>query len=720
GMLTTFLAAAPSSSSSAEGRESPIIKIPPRPLPPAMLAAAIPPRSDSSTPTRPVRLAELLAQPAPRNQQLETILVYWDLAAAVATVQFRKEELARLQNLRVFSGDQQAYQTVLSQAETALQTAETALAAAQRRLAEKMGWDPKSAPPWPVDKPHIGPYWTQLASLFSGRTVPRPLRLIDRCLPWWQKAIDRRAEAIYAAQDALDAFTEAYHQGRTDLRQVLWMHARWTEQHTAFLQATLAYNAQIAEFVLTVAPTQTQGASLVSMLILTNDRSQGTAGNRQSDARGAFWRQESDGSGDSGVQPAGYEEPLAPNIIPAPQPEPLPQPGSPGTGGAKQEPTLAPPRELPTHESGVPLVPSRQEPTLAPPKESPPAAKPTEPIPSSPSPPSSIPPKAPESPNLRPLVPITESSGPSTPTPASSGTSEASKSTSGEPPKTGGEKPVPYETKRPPGPRPDFQEESVVLYPALVRASPSVQVKQLALSFHGPINPSEKVRQETLLACLQRAPAGQRRELIEAYWMLWQQWAELAALAQQREILDELGRLTLQQRNRPLGAETMLQWRAAQLAEDADRMEARIRLLEREEKLAQYVNASGEAILAPATLPHTGPYQLRLESQPKKVAESWPVRRAAGLIPALYTSLQEQAKAVVLADQTRSEVLSLYRQGQRSLQDVLAACDQQKQAALEFLQTLADYNQAIADYVVLVAPAALPAERFVQTLVTDK
>ncbi|HOM19228.1 MAG TPA: hypothetical protein PLQ00_17995, partial [Thermoguttaceae bacterium] len=198
------------------------------------------------------------------------------------------------------------------------------------------------------------------------------------------------------------------------------------------------------------------------------------------------------------------------------------------------------------------------------------------------------------------------------------------------------------------------------------------------------------------------------------------QWAELAALAQQREILDELGRLTLQQRNRPLGAETMLQWRAAQLAEDADRMEARIRLLEREEKLAQYVNASGEAILAPATLPHTGPYQLRLESQPKKVAESWPVRRAAGLIPALYTSLQEQAKAVVLADQTRSEVLSLYRQGQRSLQDVLAACDQQKQAALEFLQTLADYNQAIADYVVLVAPAALPAERFVQTLVTDK
>ena len=716
--LVRLLGESPSAAflSLAEGKEEPVAKIPRRPLPPALLASVIPPRADSSSASaRPVRLADLLERPAPRSQQLQIILAYWDLAAAVATVNFRKEELARLESLVVAPTDQPVYETAAAQAKAALQAAENALADAQRSLAEKVGWNVQSVRPWPVDKPHIGPYWTQLNSLFSGRAVPRSLRLIDRCLPWWQKAIDRHTDAIYAAQDALESFTEAYHQRRIDIHPILWVHARWSEQHTAFLQATLAYNAQIAEFALTVAPTQTQGASLVSMLILTNDRSQGTAGNRQSDARGAFWQQESQGLDDSGVRPAGYEEPAAPTVIPRPQPEPFPlPPASQGSSGAKQEPTPAPPRELFAPESATRLPSGRQEPTLAPPKES----LPPEPSPQINPTPSSIPLGAPGASNIRPLVPIPEEKSPSVSPSASSGGSEFSKT----PPvhdqsKIAPEKPIPHETKRPSEPWSSFPEESVALYPALVRAPPAVQVKQLALSFHGAISPSEKVRQETLLACLQRVSPEQRREVIEAYWMLWQQWAEIAALAQQREILTELSRTAIQQRNRPLGAEAMLQLRVARLAEESERIEAQIRLLQREDHLAQYLGDSGEENLMPATLPHTGPYQLRLEAQPKKLAESWPVRRAAGLIPALYTSLQDQAKTVVLADQTRAEIFQQYRQGQRSLQEVLSACDQQKQTTFEFLQVLTDYNQAIADYVILVVPTGLSAERFVQTLV---
>jgi hypothetical protein len=53
------------------------------------------------------------------------------------------------------------------------------------------------------------------------------------------------------------------------------------------------------------------------------------------------------------------------------------------------------------------------------------------------------------------------------------------------------------------------------------------------------------------------------------------------------------------------------------------------------------------------------------------------------------------------------------------LHDLLAAYEQQKQATFEFLQTLTDYNQAIADYVVLVVSPDLPAEKFLGTLVKE-
>lgn len=52
----------------------------------------------------------------------------------------------------------------------------------------------------------------------------------------------------------------------------------------------------------------------------------------------------------------------------------------------------------------------------------------------------------------------------------------------------------------------------------------------------------------------------------------------------------------------------------------------------------------------PSTAAYTGPYLLKLEAQPRRLVESWPVRRLAAVIPGLAESIQRHATAVVEAD----------------------------------------------------------------------
>ncbi len=694
------------SGGSAKGSPEILPKIPRRPLPPALLAAAIPQQPPNASSFQPVRLVDLLARPAPRSQQRELILSYWQLAGAVATVSFRKQEWAWLQSLQVLPADSAAYQAALSQATGAVQSAETALAEAQQTLAQKAGWDPKTVRPWPMDKPHIGPYATMLSSLFSGGSAPRHLRLIDKCLPLWQKAIHRHAQAIYAAEDALEAFAEAYQQGRCNLRALLWAYDRWTEQHTAFLEATFAYNSQIADFALAVAPSSASGASLVRMLILLEEggsKRPSPSGSRTGQVGGSF---EPSGSAGSGVVPATYEQPSAWGAVPAERSEGAPGSGQKSPSGGTSQPPMpskrTPSEPLPADwPSRTAPFGGAEEPTLAPPK---PSSEPD-------TPPASSKPSL-----IRPLVPLVPEGG------AAESTKSAPSSEPGLPSprgSSGADSPMVREAKRPTESSAGFSEETIALYPGLFRADTNVQVEQLAFSFHAPTHPKENVRQEKLLACLQQISAPRRRELLEAYWLLWHQWAETIASQQQQEQLQKLGELILQQVSRPLGAEGRLLWRILLLAQEAEQMEAQIRLLERQEKLAQILGQPAEENLAPATMPYTGPYNLRLEVLAPNLRARWAVRRAAGLVPLLYADLQQRAKAVVQADQLRSEWFQQYSLGQRSLDEVLTACLQQKQATSEFLQTLIDYNQAIADYVLLVVPEDLPPEQFVRTLVKE-
>jgi hypothetical protein len=105
-----------------------------------------------------------------------------------------------------------------------------------------------------------------------------------------------------------------------------------------------------------------------------------------------------------------------------------------------------------------------------------------------------------------------------------------------------------------------------------------------------------------------------------------------------------------------------------------------------------------------------------IEAQPQAVAQSWPVRRLAAMIPALGESVEQHAVTVVEADAARVAAAERYRTG-ASLDQAIEGVTTQTRLTLALLETLTDYNRAIAEYALTVFPPAVAADRLVPALV---
>jgi hypothetical protein len=155
-----------------------------------------------------------------------------------------------------------------------------------------------------------------------------------------------------------------------------------------------------------------------------------------------------------------------------------------------------------------------------------------------------------------------------------------------------------------------------------------------------------------------------------------------------------------------------------QLATKAAQREAQARLLRAQYDLASRTGAVVDAAWPLAsTTPHSGKYLLKLETQPKSLAMSWSVRRLATKIPSLGESVQQRAAAVVDADVVRAAAFEKYLAGGASLNAVLEEIEQQTSQSAAFLETLTDYNLAIADYALTVLPSGTSADRLAASLV---
>ena len=620
---------------------------------------------------RPLTLLEVLSSSSDRRQQLQATHDYWRLAAALAEYRFAWEEKALLDRIEAKPADAALLRTARISAEAGLRTAELAAVAAQHRLAEAAMLPVGTSPPLPADLPHVGSYRTYFDQLFGSGIAPGRTRLIHRVLPVRLQAIEARVASVEAAEQAVTGTAQAYQGGAADLSAVLSAMVQWGAQRRALMAAVRDYNHDIAEYALAVASPLASSQTLVAMLIKTSSAPQtqssvpAKGGSSQVLPSTEPQRAASQPSGasPSGVQAATFDQPV-------------PQEPARGSGGSGfGQPTLAPPQpRLP--------APGATEPTLAPPQ-----------------------------PRLAP------GSGEPTPAPAQPGAlkaSDSAESKASEPTARFARRLA--ETQR--GPAGAAAGWSA----ALAEATPAARAKHLALALHADRASSVQAGESIdLERCLQVARGGDRRGLIDAYWLARQRAAECQAWTDYHQMLDQLVPAALARRDTPAGPAAMLRLQAARQAALAEQSAAQSRLLEASFELTRRAGRAQEAgWLMPTTVPHCGPYQLHLDAQPRALAESWRVRRLAAAITAWPADLQDRAAAVLEADTARAAAAAALESLPGGLDRVLVLAQRQQDETLAFLSELTAYNQAIAEYATAVLPAVAPADQLARTLVVGR
>ena len=102
------------------------------------------------------------------------------------------------------------------------------------------------------------------------------------------------------------------------------------------------------------------------------------------------------------------------------------------------------------------------------------------------------------------------------------------------------------------------------------------------------------------------------------------------------------------------------------------------------------------------------------------MAQSWAVRRLLEVIPGYLDDLQHRAHATVQADVTRAAFTTTYQEGNVPVETVLTQIEKETAEVRAFLQAGTKYNQSIAEYVLLVAPATIDAETLSRALVIPR
>jgi hypothetical protein len=620
---------------------------------------------------QPLTLLTALSSTPDRGQQLQIVRTYWRLTQAVAEYHYCWDYAKTIEQIKTASRGNASIRSAEAAATAQLREAELAATRLQYELAELVRLPAGSPLPLPADRPLVVPYRTSFKELFAYRTPPEAARLADKVLPLQRQMIDDRAAALQAAEDALTAVNDDLRTGRSSAAAAAACGRELLGQQRAFIATVCSYNRGIADYALSVVGPAIATEQLVAILI---GPAQPTGGVSPTNSP-------SQSGGSQPVRPTSAEEPATSY--------PMRQP-------AGNQPTLAPPR------------PGRNGPTLAPPK---PDWNRGESTPSS------------SSGGLRSLG----KEGASLETPGS-GTTGSQGRTFDTPSQPIDSLPAPSRSTvriankpRPATPLGDAGAAvTSPLYPALVAAQPGARAKQLSLALHWDRSLPDGVGKPINLAdCLMRDGSTNRRATIEAYWLVRQRAAEYQVLVGQSELLESLGATVLERRNDPSGATDMLRLRCAQLAAQAAVREAHVALVEAQYALALRIGAVADADWPLATTaPHSGGYLLKLDAQPRGLAESWPVRCLAATMPGLGEGVRQRAAAVVDADAARVAAAERYAAGAATIDQVLDGIAGQTEQTSAFLESLTAYNRAIAEYATTILPPGTSAAKLAAALVT--
>lgn len=621
---------------------------------------------------RPLPLVDVLRSVPDRTSQLRATESYWRLAEAVADYNFSWDEYQQLERLKPArdpnaqpTPDERMLATRLQAAKARMQDADVALVAAQYDLAGAIHLPTGQPLPLPADVPHVGAYRTVMDQLYAGRAIPVRAVLIDRTLPVRRSALEARAAAVHAATDALVAAEEAHFEGRCDLALVMALVDDLGRQRRAFLADVRVYNSEIAEYAMSAPTPALDPHDLASMLIKP-----AAGANPPSTIAGGTG---ANPAVPSGVERAGFTQPLPPSTTSPLQPVPEgqlqlgPPPGYPPA--PRNEPTLAPPR--PTTE-GSP----RDKPKTQLPRD-----EDKSPIGSA---------------SIAPPV-------------AGNDQYVARK------PRFGGDTAgAPHESQL---------FASPCLYPALSTMTAGDQARQLATVLCWEPAASADISPQALSDFLTNISAEHRRDAITAYWQAQLAGARAQALEQQLEQFEALGAVLANSALEGPAAHapsSMLLVRAAKIAAQADARRA-----EADRLAAQWALtiAAGRPLtgpwLAAQTPPHAGGYRLQLNELSRELLESAVVQRLSATIPQLRAAVTDRAAAVIAADQARGNMALAPDLSLAATDRALSAIREQAAETTAFLTRLTDYNIEIATYANAVLPPATNSQTLARALVSS-
>jgi hypothetical protein len=258
------------------------------------------------------------------------------------------------------------------------------------------------------------------------------------------------------------------------------------------------------------------------------------------------------------------------------------------------------------------------------------------------------------------------------------------------------------------------------LYQGLLNAKPAVRAAELAQLLNWDRDlPADAGEKTTLVAALEHAPAGpERRTLIESYWNSRQSIARYQVLGEMNESLGALRQPVLALHSQPGGSGAMMRLQAARQAIQAAVLDEHVRLLTAQFDLTRLAKSPLErAWILPATIPHAGSFDLSLRDPQGRKPPA--LAGAGSRVLVLHLELENQALAVVFADEYRATVTAAGEHRPASIDVVLSAIDRQFRETQIFLRALSEYNMAIADYALRALPAGVPANRLVEVLAPE-
>jgi hypothetical protein len=219
----------------------------------------------------------------------------------------------------------------------------------------------------------------------------------------------------------------------------------------------------------------------------------------------------------------------------------------------------------------------------------------------------------------------------------------------------------------------------------------------------------------TLAECLRSVRAEDRLTAIDAYWHARRSAARLQVLSEYQVQLGALQAIAVSQRGQPGMAEAAVRLEAARRAAGAAVVDEQVALLAAQFQLTQ---TSGRPLGGPWLLPTSAPQAGRYVVS-KRSAASPATARWAEQTKNQYDRLRHRADSVLQCDAHRAELIAAARNptAQAAADDqltpldrVLWAAGRQNEQTLLFLDDLAEYNRAIARYVLATFPQTLSAE----------